>query len=356
MKLIRLLIYLILVLTGATALFLVYATVDDYRPPFTETQTPQKRPFEIGDHVDLDLLIWNIGYAGLDASMDFFYDGGKSMRPEEEGVIRNMNGIVETLAPFQQSDFILLQEVDRDSKRSYFYNQYRIIAEHFPRHATWFGLNYRVSFVPIPLKEPMGKVESGLMSLTRHPPSQVTRHSFPGNYSWPVRLFMLDRCFLVTRHPVTGGKELVVVNTHNSAYDDGTLRSLQMSFLKEFLLTEYEKGNYLIVGGDWNQTPYGVNSELLSYRFDTLDLAYIEKDYPAPGWTWAYDPEHPTNRRVNTPYDPASSLTTIIDCFLLSPNILIEAVQCINNGFAFSDHQPVRLKARLLPGNSQTPI
>ena len=355
MRVIRFLFYLLLVLAGAFALFLVYASVDDYRPPFTETQTPDKHPLEISNHASLDLLIWNIGYAGLDASMDFFYDGGKRIRPEEEEVIRNMNGIVETLAPFRQFDFILLQEVDRHSRRSYHYNQYRIIAEHFPRHTTWFGLNYRVSFVPIPLKDPMGKVESGLMSLTLHPPSQVSRHSFPGNYNWPVRLFMLDRCFLVTRHPVSGGKELVAVNTHNSAYDDGTLRSLQMSFLREFLLSEYENGNYIIVGGDWNQTPHGVTPELPSHRFDTLDLTFIEKDYPAPGWTWAYDPEHPTNRRVNTPYDPSLTLTTIIDCFLVSPNIQVEEIHCINTGFAFSDHQPVRMRARLLPGNAQIP-
>jgi endonuclease/exonuclease/phosphatase family metal-dependent hydrolase len=355
MKAIRLMLYLLVIVVSAFVIFLAFATIDDYRPPFTETLVPDTEPFELGNHTILDLLIWNIGYGGLDSSMDFFYDGGSRMRPSEEGVLRNMGGILETLAPFQQVDFILLQEVDRDSKRSYHHNQYQIIGEHFPQHSTWFGLNYNVSFVPVPLKNPMGKVESGLMTLSAYPPAKVTRHTFPGNYSWPTRLFMLDRCFLVTRHPVSGGKELLVINTHNSAYDDGTLRNLQMSFLKEFLLTEFENGNYMIVGGDWNQTPHAVSPRLPGYQFDTIDFTYIEKDFPAPGWTWAYDTDLPTNRRVDQPFDPISSLTTIIDCFLVSPNIRVEEVQCINTGFAFSDHQPVRLKARLIPGNPPSP-
>ena len=195
----------------------------------------------------------------------------------------------------------------------------------------------------------MGQVESGLLSLTKHTPSTVDRYSFPGNYAWPMSLFMLDRCFLVERHPVSDGNELLIINTHNSAYDDGSLRQQQMIYLKEFLLNEYRQGNYLVVGGDWNQTPNGFVPELPSHLFDTLDLTYVEKDFPEPGWNWAFDPTLPTNRRVDVPYNPSTSLTTVIDYFLLSPNINAEEVETINTGFLYSDHQPVRLVARLNP-------
>ena len=113
---------------------------------------------------------------------------------------------------------------------------------------------------------------------------------------------MLDRCFLVNRYTVAGGRQLVVVNTHNSAYDDGTLRKKQMVYLRGFLVEEYEKGNYIIV---------------------------------------------PTNRRLAIPYDPALSPTTVIDYYLLSPNIMPVDVQGVNLGFISSDHQPVLAKVRL---------
>jgi endonuclease/exonuclease/phosphatase family metal-dependent hydrolase len=345
----RPLFYLLLMLAGAFILFLIYAWLDDYRPEEKILIAEDDRAPALPDSSTFSLLIWNIGYAGLDASMDFFYDGGRQMRPPEEGVIANLKGITESLAPYRDRDFVLLQEVDLDSKRSYHHNQVEIIENHFHPSAAWFGLNYKVFFVPIPLKEPMGKVTSGLLTLSAHTPSKVVRYSFPGNYGWPMNLFMLDRCFLVSRFPLSDGHELLVINTHNSAYDDGSLRKQQMAYLKDFLLSEYEKGNYIIVGGDWNQSPYGLPPELPEHRFDTENLTYVEKGYPAPDWIWAYDPELPTNRRVTRPYDRTTSLTTIIDYYLLSPNIRLLEVSAVDLDFRYSDHQPVKLRVKLIP-------
>jgi len=347
MRVIRPLLYLLLFLVGVFLLFLLYATIDDYKPDAVIVQAVECEPDIISDSLQIKLLIWNIGYAGLDASMDFFYDGGKQMRPVREGVIRNVEGIASTLAPYIGFDFVLLQEVDQDSKRSYHVNEFQLIKDQFNGYSISFGKNYDVGFVPIPVTGPMGKVKSGLMTLSRECPERVERHSFPGNYSWPKNLFMLDRCFLVNRYQVSNQRELVLINTHNSAYDDGSLRAQQMNYLRSYLLSEYEKGNYVIVGGDWNQTPYGLEAELPSHRFDTDNLSYVEKDYPAPGWQWAYDANVPTNRRLAQPYDQSSSPTTIIDCFLLSPNIKLEYVNTIDLGFQYSDHQPVELQARL---------
>ena len=345
MKVIRPLLYAILTLVGVFLLFLLYATLDDYKPDEVIVQETGCEPDQLADSLEIDLVIWNIGYAGLDASMDFFYDGGKQMRPGREGVMRNLEGIGNTLELFRGFDFILLQEVDQDSKRSYHFNEFGKIQEQFPEYQGNFGKNYDVSFVPIPVTEPMGGVLSGLFTLSKACPEDVERHSFPGNYAWPKKLFMLDRCFLVNRYPLSNRKELVLINTHNSAYDDGSLRAQQMNFLRDFLVSEYEKGNYVIVGGDWNQTPYGVEPKLPSHRFDTENLTYIEKDFPAPDWQWAYDAGLPTNRRVSAPYDRDRSLTTIIDCYLLSPNMVIKHVETMDLDFRFSDHQPVHLRA-----------
>jgi hypothetical protein len=122
-----------------------------------------------------------------------------------------------------------------------------------------------------------------------------------------------------------------------------------MDYLSDYLLGEYEKGNFVIVGGDWNQTPYGIDPELPGHQFDTESLTYVEKDYPAPDWIWAYDPALPTNRRLKVPYDPSTTLTTIIDCYLLSPNFQEVEVKTIDLGFEYSDHQAVQLQAKFSP-------
>lgn len=351
MRIVRPLLYLLIILVGAFLLFLVFATVDDYRPQEVTSHVNNNASDQISDTSGLDLLIWNIGYAGLDASMDFFYDGGEKMRPSEEGVLHNMEGISNTLSSYLDWDYMLLQEVDKNSRRSYHIDEYELIKDLFKDYHFSFGKNYNVAFIPIPLKEPMGKVESGLMTISKYSPLSVERHSFPGNYSWPMKLFMLDRCFLVNRFETSNGKELIIINTHNSAYDDGSLRTLQMSFLKTFLLGEYRKGNYVIVGGDWNQTPHGFAPELPSHHFDTINLTYVDEGYPGPDWTWAFDSDLPTNRRVTTPYDRSTSLTTVIDYYLLSPNVQLEEVKTMDMDFEFSDHQPVQLKVHLLQKN-----
>ena len=159
---------------------------------------------------------------------------------------------------------------------------------------------------------------------------------------------MLDRCFLVNRYKVDGNKELVLINTHNSAYDDGSLRKMQMNYLRRFLLEEYLQGHYVIVGGDWNQSPPGFTPEYKKDIFDDQDFTPIPADYLPEGWAWVYDDTEPTNRRVMIPYQQGTTPTTVIDFYLLSPNIRLISVNTVDLDFAVSDHQPVRMKVQLL--------
>ena len=79
------------------------------------------------------------------------------------------------------------------------------------------------------------------MTLSKYDAASSVRFSFPGNFSWPLGLFFLDRCFLVNRYTLKNEKELLVINTHNSAYDDGSLRDEQLKFLKDFIQAEYKR-------------------------------------------------------------------------------------------------------------------
>jgi len=222
-------------------------------------------------------------------------------------------------------------------------DQVESIAQELPGHNFTFAKNYDVAFVPLPLSNPMGKVKSGLVNFSKFNSSASERISFPGNYAWPKNLFMLDRCFLVQRFKTSGSHELIVVNTHNSAFDDGQLRKLQLEVLKDFALAEFLKGNYVIVGGDWNQNPPGFNPDEITSGNATSrnDQGSIPNDFMPADWIWAFDPQIPTNRSVATPYQKEFTQTTIIDFFLLSPNIKPEEINTSNLKFESSDHNPV---------------
>lgn len=67
------------------------------------------------------------------------------------------------------------------------------------------------------------------------------------------------------------------------------------------------------------------------------------------GWHFAYDTAVPTCRLDNQPYDAESEATQhyVIDGFILSPNVELTSVQTQDDGFRFSDHNPVLLSIRL---------
>lgn len=343
MKILNYTLKVFLILVALFILFVIYASVSDYKPEINEVVHASNNPDTIDVTQDLNFMIWNIGYCGLSDDMDFFYDGGKQVRTSKENVLENFDFVKTQLKNNDSLDFILLQEVDIRSKRSYYINEVDSFETLLPEFHPFFGKNYDVTYVPSPITSPLGRVKSGLLSFSKYNPKSVTRYAFPGNYAWPVKLFMLDRCFLVKRFPTNNSRELIVINTHNSAYDDGSLKAQQMEYLKSFLVEEYSKGNYVIAGGDWNQNPPDVdysnlkeNSPTKRFVLNPIDANFLPKE-----WTWAYDPHTPTNRYLNAPYEKGKTITPIIDFYLMSPNISVQFIKTQDFDFKNTDHQPV---------------
>jgi endonuclease/exonuclease/phosphatase family metal-dependent hydrolase len=326
---------------------LLYATLTDYKPDPSEILPVENMQNLRADTTTFTFLIWNIGYAGLGAQEDFFYDGGKSVIAPEKNVREYLECIKKFLQSHAGTDFILLQEIDRNSRRSYFNDQLRHIAAYLPQHGYTYARNYLVDFIPVPYLRPMGKVDAGLGSYARYRIEEAMRYQLPGSFPWPKRIYFLDRCILTFRIKLTNGKELIVINLHNSAYDDtGELKAQELAFIKEYLLKEYEKGNYIVAGGDWNQTPPRWNNRTFTKPGDDYLAENISPDF-LPGWQWAYDASVPTNRNLKGPYDPNTTSCTVIDFYLVSPNLNVEYVRTHDLQFACSDHQPVSLRVSL---------
>lgn len=342
MKTIKFIGITIAVLLFLVGLFFAYATINDYQPQECELISHANQCDTLKTSDTISVLSWNIGYAGLDKEMDFFYDGGSKMRPSEEQVAVNLKGIQDFLIQNDSIDFILLQEADKKAKRSYNTDQIDCFDKALPSHASFFALNYNVDFVPIPLAEPMGGVQSGLNSLSRLRPQKAERHAFPFNFNWPQKVFLLDRCFLATYHPLDNGKQLVIINTHNSAFDDnGSIRKAELNLFKDFLVNEYLKGNYVVVGGDFNQSPPNLKTDFGTEPFDFDDYVAIPDSLLPQGWHYVFDNATPSNRRVIDAYKKGTTKVTLIDFFITSPNIKATSVKCINLGFEHSDHNPV---------------
>ena len=329
-----------------------YLTVTEYNPAHAELADRGANSIKDSEASrSLRVVTFNTGYGSLGEDADFFMDGGTGVNPpSEEQVVQNMLGI-EGILSRTDGDILLLQEVDRNSDRSFKQNQWLQYEYDLRDYETRFASNYLCEYVPYPLPETIGKVDSGIATYSRFDITSATRYSLPCPFSWPVRTANLKRCMLVTRIPITNvtftdedgtvHNELVVVNVHLEAYDDGEGKKEQTRILMEFIEAEYAKGNYVIVGGDFNQTfPNAVG--IYPIQDSTTWMPGILEELPQ-GWQYAYDGSSPTCRLLNQPYDPRSSATQyyIIDGFIVSPNITVEKVKTLDEDFLYSDHNPV---------------
>lgn len=348
----RVLLIIAALVLGYFITVIVINSRGDYKPPMSENLTISegRRSFLFPDQ-NLSVISWNIGYCALGKEMDFFYDGGKSMRPDKELYKSYLNSVFGIVTSMDSVDFVLLQEVDFDAHRSFRTPQDCTFMKALPLYSSVKAVNYDVPFVPFPLFNPMGHVNAGMMSFSRFIPEWAQRIQYPGSYSWPMSVFFLDRCFIIMRYDLENGKDLYMINTHNSAFSDaGDIRAVEMQFLKSYILDMYSRGHYVVVGGDWNQNPPGFNPALIKTGDAVravgvpVDTAFLPK-----GWKWIYDPLLPSNRDVDMAYTKGTTTTTILDYYLVSPNIVVNDVHTIDMGFAHADHQPVYLNFSLLP-------
>lgn len=345
-------VFVILLAVLITAAALVgWLSITEYRPKSVEK-------LEVSGGIghpglatgeELKILCWNIGYGGLGKESDFFMDGGEKVQAADEAQVRAyLKGIKATVDKINPQ-LLMLQEVDSDSRRSYGIDQRTYFGGSDDNAA--YAMNYSCNFVPFPLP-PIGKVHSGLFTLAEgYAIEQAERHALPCPFKWPVSTANLKRCLLVCYMPIEGcDKQLVLVNLHLEAYDDGEGKIAQTKQLRDFISAEYEKGNYVIAAGDFNQIFPGSldfypNSHPELWTPGTLDSSMLPE-----GWTLAYDMAVPTCRLLNQSYDPADQENTqhyVIDGFILSPNVELVNVETLDEGFANSDHNPVALKAIL---------
>ena len=343
-KILKAALVIVLIPAAAAIGLIVWLSAAEYRPQAVEelsfvSQGAPSRALPVGE--SLRVMSWNIGYGGLGDNADFFMDGGSQVKSSDrQRVEENLMGISQVLRQEEKPDLAMLQEVDVDSSRTYGIDEAVTLTGENGVHA----LNYSCPFVPYPLP-PIGKVNSGVFTTTGYTIDSAQRIALPCPFSWPVRTANLKRCLLVSRLPVEGsGRELVLVNLHLEAYDDGEGKIAQTKQLNEFLEAEYEKGNYVIAGGDFNQIFPGSLERYPNTHPDLWEPGVLTEEMLPKGFTYAYDLETPSCRLLNRPYDPADTENTqhyVIDGFILSPNVKLEKAETLDLGFVYSDHNPV---------------
>lgn len=348
-KTIKIVLWIIGILVLLIGLYFLAMTVSDYKPKAVITLKSENKKTNTLINNEFTIATFNIGYCGLDDKQDFFMDGGTMSRSSsKEKTEENLQGIGKTLLDLD-ADFIFVQEIDKSATRSNYVNEYDYLKTLLEDYSSTYAINYKVLWVPVPLSKPMGYVNGGLVTFSKYKISDAKRYQYPGTEKWPRQLAELDRCFIETKIPLNNGKTLILLNSHMSAYDKGGfVRKQQLAFLKTFIETEYNKGNYVIVGGDFNHQIPGTDAKSFKTEESWPDwLQTIPNDFTPKGFTWGADKNTPSNRAVASAYKEGVNFLSIIDGFLVSPNVEIKQVKGYDLKFKNSDHNPVKIWLKL---------
>lgn len=291
-------------------------------------------------------LTYNIGFGAYLPDFDFFMDGGtQSWGKSEESVTEAVRQAGQLVGE-TQADFVLFEEVDFDATRSYHINQRELLDAAFAGYDGHQTVNFDSSYLVVPFHQPHGKNKGGLVTYARFPMKNAQRRQLPIAEN-PTKLFDLDRAYAVTRFAMADGRDLVVYTVHLTAYSvDSSVRDAQLAMLVEDMRAEVQQGNAAICGGDFNmelRTPEG--EEVTTLWATPLERNKLGLCINA--WDVAEACKTPqdlrTCRDAGSAYVQGVSDEWTLDGFLVTPNVRVEAIEVLDTGYAWSDHNPVKL-------------
>lgn len=340
---------LFVIVIGYVAYVLIdYSRVDDNQILSIYNENEQV----LNLNTEYKIITYNIGFGAYEDDYSFFMDGGKYSRAfSKERLEKNLENIKNFLLE-QNSDFYLLQEVDELGTRSYKVNQKELFINTFNNYESVWTQNWDSSYLFYPFNSPHGKNKAGMLTFSQYNILSSVRRSLPIEDSL-MKFVDLDRCYSVSRIEMINGKELVLYNIHLSAYtSDGKIAEEQLKMLIEDMQLEYNKGNYIVCGGDFNkdlsgnaEAYFGISGKEYTWAQPIPEDMFENKNLKL---VFAYDEvtKVPSCRNADAAFNPEQFVLTV-DGFIISDNIEIVSSRVIDLKFEYSDHNPVEMIFKL---------
>ncbi len=360
---VRILAVIVIIILVIPLGYVAYMQSQYYRiPDNTELEIVQDQSETLTVGQTYTAVTYNIGFGAYGPEYTFFMDTGEmndgtktkgkyGKAISKESVEEHTKGAENTLKELN-ADFYMLQEVDIDATRSYHVNQKDELTAEMNNYGSVFANNFHSAYLCYPFQDPHGAVEAGLLNFSRYHISEAVRRSYPVDEGFYVKFTDLDRCFAVMRVPVDNGHELVLINNHMSAYDEGgKIREQQLALLNQVMKDEYDAGNYVIVGGDFNHALGAEVAEAFPSEQKLPDWVSVLTDEDLADGIKIQKAENQfevsTCRGSDIPYEKGVTFVTVVDGFLVSDNVKAVA-ENIDTEFADSDHNPVKLSFQLI--------
>jgi len=203
----------------------------------------------------LKVMTWNIRFSI--GRLPFFGDscGDRTIFTEDE-VITTLERIVAKIIQVNP-DIILMQEVDRESKRTAYVDQVQWILDHTEMNYAAYASMWKAQTIP---SDGIGRMDVGNVVMSKWPFKSTERIQLPlrTDQDALTKMFYLRRNILKTNIdlPTVGHNNFYVVNIHATAFaTDDTKQKHIDKFLT--VLDDISDNNPVVAGGDLNSIPPG---------------------------------------------------------------------------------------------------
>ncbi|MEA1881548.1 MAG: endonuclease/exonuclease/phosphatase family protein [Candidatus Marinimicrobia bacterium] len=256
------------------------------------------------------IMTWNIRFGA--ARLPFFGDAcGDRVIFTSAEVEANLEGVADKINAVDP-DIILLQEVDRQSKRSAYIDQVQWILDNTNLNYGAYASVWKAQVIP---SDGIGRMDFGNVILSKWELSEAERIKLPlrGDQDALTQYFYLRRNILKAKVAVPNQSAFYAVNIHATAFATDDTKQKHVDTYVSTLKDLHDAGTSFVTGGDLNALPPGADS----LDFCMVDIcsgeAYHTDSDGAPHKDGSYFSNFTNEPTILQPlydaYTPAVSLT-----------------------------------------------
>lgn len=299
----------------------------------------------------LKILNWNLQFLAGNAKNHFFFDSGADTWPEEKVLLATLEATAQLIRE-EDPDVIFLQEVDDGATRTFFQDQVALLLDRLPESYTAQASTFywRADFLPVP--ELWGSVGMKLSIISKYKIASATRHALAAidSHSWIEQQFQPRRAVLEAELAVDDGSSVFLLNTHFSAFAQGThTMERQVSRVLDIMSGFESRAESAIIGGDFNlipslqareqlpeedqqyYNPAGTELKPLLERFTSLPAREDYMGANAAVW-YTHSPNHSLDKAPNK----------TLDYFFMTRKVYPENYRVMQgDAIPISDHMPL---------------
>lgn len=285
----------------------------------------------------ISVTTWNVGYGALGVDADFVADGGTHLRALDADEIAKAVVQIGQQADALDTQFLLFQELANGSILSRGVSVLNAVERNLTDYSAIYWQDMGVIGPrPYNISHGMGVYAQNNVAISQ----AYELPQEPGYFFLGIKRYYAA---IVTEIPIAGsGLKWILMNIHLSAFDDGAnVRRAQVQAVFEFAEAECKKGNFVVIGGDWNMLISDTRFAHTTAESDPFWIFGFPQDLLPQGWRFGVDDGTPTVRTLHKPYVEGENLTAIMDGFAYAPNVRLRYIQTMDLEFQNSDHHPV---------------